>query len=276
MRINRLNQIEQYIIDQESSSLEELCRSFGISMSTVRRDIALLVDRGTIKKVYGGVTVSPSYDCKINNWKHRGSSQHNNPGQIIGRLAASLVQDGMSIFLDSGITTPDILSYLSGKQNITVITHNLIALNEAAKYPSLRIIALGGTYSSDASAFVGGSIPEELSKMSIDLVFLSASGVTLERGLTSTTYSLSAIKESAVQWNQNLILLADSTKFGRNALLTFCRFRDLSIIVTDRVLPQSYSDGCLLHGVRVLTPESTAFATQAFSTSLYKLCESST
>lgn len=56
MRAERLNEMEQYILGKETVSLEDLCDQFDISMNTVRRDISELLDRGNIRKVYGGVS----------------------------------------------------------------------------------------------------------------------------------------------------------------------------------------------------------------------------
>ena len=142
MRLDRLNEMEQYVLDQGTSSLEELCQHFDVSMNTVRRDLADLVQRGRLKKVYGGVSAE-SRTPSVIPMSERASRNGSNK-QIIGKLAASLVQDNMSIFLDSGSTTMRILPYLADKQNVTVITHSLMALYEAAKYPSLHVIALGG------------------------------------------------------------------------------------------------------------------------------------
>ena len=176
--------------------------------------------------------------------------------QAIGRLAATLVQDNMSIFLDSGSTTMRILPYLADKQNVTVITHSLMALYEAAKYPSLHVIALGGMYNWVTSSFVGANTLDELSKMAINLVFLASTGVTLERGLTNTTYFEVEVKQTVARQNKNLVLMADHTKFGHDALLTFCNFEDLSAVVTDQPLPPEYNAVIAQHGIRLLTPEA--------------------
>lgn len=254
MRLDRLNDMEQYVLEQGTSSLEELCQHFNVSMNTVRRDLADLVQRGRLKKVYGGVSAgahAPSVIPMSERFNRNGMAK-----QAIGRLAASLVQDNMSIFLDSGSTTMRILPYLADKQNVTVITHSLMALYEAAKYPSLHVIALGGMYNAATSSFMGSNTLDELSKMAINLVFLAATGVTLERGLTNTTYFDVEVKQTVAHQNPNLVLMADHSKFGHNALLTFCNFENLTAVVTDQPLPESYQSTIARCGIRVLTPES--------------------
>lgn len=253
MRLDRLNEMEQYVLDQGTSSLEDLCTHFQVSMNTVRRDLAELLERGRLKKVYGGVTAETRAPSVIPMAER--ASRNGNAKQMIGKLAASLVQDNMSIFLDSGSTTMRILPYLADKQNVTVITHSLTALYEAAKYPSLHAIALGGMYNAATSSFVGSNTLDELSKMSINLVFLAATGVTLERGLTNTTYFEVEVKQTVARQNKNLVLMADHSKFGHNALLTFCNFEDLTAVVTDQPLPEIYNSVVSRCGIRVLRPD---------------------
>lgn len=252
MRLDRLNEMEQYVLDHGSSSLDELCQHFSVSMNTVRRDIADLVLRGHLKKVYGGVSAGTRPPAAIPISER--SMRNDRAKQAIGKLAASLVPDNTSIFLDSGSTTLRILPYLAEKQNVTVITHSLMALYEAAKYPSLHVIALGGMYNYVTSSFVGANTLDELSKMAINLVFLASTGVTLERGLTNTTYFEVEVKQTVAKQNKNLVLMADHTKFGHDALLTFCNFEDLSAVVTDQPLPDSYMAAIERLGIRLLTP----------------------
>lgn len=246
--------MEQYVIEHGSSSLEELCQHFGVSMNTVRRDIADLVPRGHLKKVYGGVSAGTRAPAAIPISER--SMRNDRAKRIIGKLAAALVRDNMSIFLDSGSTTLRLLPYLAEKKNVTVITHSLMALYEAAKYPSLHVIALGGMYNWATSSFVGSNTLDDLSKMAINLVFLAATGVTLEHGLTNTTYFEAEVKQSVARQNKNLVLMADHSKFGHDALLTFCNIEDLSAIVTDQPLPPAYMERLSHHGIRVLTPET--------------------
>ena len=185
MRAERLNEMEQYILGKETVSLEDLCDQFDISMNTVRRDISELLDRGNIRKVYGGVSstlINRPVGFSVRKQKNS-EAKH-----VIGQLASKLVSDGSSIFLDSGSTTPTILRHLNEKNGVTVVTHSLTALYEASTLPNLNLIALGGVYNVSTSSFAGISTMEALSKMSIQTIFISATGVTVENGLTNSTY----------------------------------------------------------------------------------------
>ena len=144
MKVSRLNSIEQYVISHETVSIDELCEVFGVSKNTIRRDLNELEMRGHITKVYGGVTATVPAGA-VPAPIRSGLNQIDK--SLIGRLAAEEVMDGDTIFIDSGTTTLCLLRFLVAKKRITIITHSLGALSEAAKYDNLNIISLGGIYS---------------------------------------------------------------------------------------------------------------------------------
>lgn len=272
MKSARLLDMEEYIAKHNVSSLEELCRHYNVSLSTIRRDVFELVRRKKFHKVYGGVMAGSL--SRADSGKTERHLPADPARSEIGKLAASLVQDGMSIFLDSGITTLQILPHIAQKKDITVISHSLTALCEAAKYPSLLVIALGGVYDRTSSSFVGSNTLNELSKMSIDLVFMATTGATLELGLTNPSYSDIEVKKSVMKWNKHIVLMADHSKFGRNALMSFCDFKDISVIITDRPLTSEFMRANTLSHIRVLTPQSTASTREGICEEISEHCYS--
>lgn len=251
MRAERLNTMEQYILGKENVSLEELSRQFDISMNTVRRDVTELLNRGNVRKVYGGVSSN-----LINRPLGFSVREHKNSEakQIIGRLAAGLVSDGASIFLDSGSTTANLLRHLGEKNGVTVITHSLTAMSEASTLQNLNIIALGGIYNASTSSFSGISTMESLSHLSIQTIFISATGVTIENGLTNSTYLEAEIKRNVVQRGNRVVLMADQSKFGHSAVISFCSFEQLYAVVTDRMPSPEYLDAMERFGIRLICP----------------------
>lgn len=233
MRADRLNEMEQYILGRENVSLEELCVQFSISMNTVRRDIAELLNRGNVRKVYGGVSSNLQHRPLGFSVRERKNSEAK---QIIGQLAARLVNNGSSIFLDSGSTTPNIVRHLGEKNGVTVITHSLTALYEAASLPNLNIISLGGIYAPSTSSFTGISTLDTLSH------------------LTNSTYLEAEIKRNVVQRGNRVVLMADQSKFGHSAVISFCSFEQLYAVVTDRMPPAPYLALMERYGIRLICP----------------------
>lgn len=249
MKISRLNSIEQYVIAKETVSIDELCEVFGVSKNTIRRDLNDLEARGHIAKVYGGVTAISSTGAILPPPVRSGMNSADK--NLIGRLAAGEVSDGDTIFIDSGTTTLCMLRYLTGRKKLTIVTHSLAALSEASKYENLSLICPGGIYSPPTDSFVGLSTFEALSGMTINKAFMAATGVSLESGMTNTTFLEAEIKRAVVQRAEKIYGMADSSKIGKEAIVTFCHLKDLTGFITDREPPQEYVELCQRENVKL-------------------------
>ena len=249
MRLDRLNSIEQYILQEGTVTWESLAAHFGVSVNTIRRDIKELISRGTIRKVYGGVSsVNANAPVAIQERQVRNSEAK----KLIGQMAAQFVESGQTIFLDSGTTTPCLIPHLAGLDNVTIVSHSLPVLYEASHYPSLQVIALGGSYNPTTGSYGGISTLNYLSRISVDIVFIAATGVTLEHGLSHTAFFEAETKRKIAESGRKIVLMADHTKFGVASPITFMGFDRLSAIVTDRKPAPEFlaeADRC---GIRVL------------------------
>ncbi len=248
MKISRLNSLEQYILLKDTVSIDELCEVFNVSKNTIRRDLNELEARGHIVKVYGGVTTVQSKEVVPMPVRSTLNSANKS---YIGKVAANIVQDGDTIFLDSGTTTSCIIKYLSNLKKITIISHSLNVLLEASKFENINIISLGGLYNGSTGSFVGISTLENISNLRITKAFMAATGVSIESGLTSTTFLEAEIKRGVVTRSKEVYLMADTTKLDHDAVITYCPISSLTGFITDSNLPQKYIDYCKLNNVKI-------------------------
>ena len=253
MRLDRLNDMERYILQNGTASLDDLAAHFGVSSNTVRRDIGELLARGHITKVYGGVSAAAGKTPQQFSERAQKCAAEK---QVIGKLASRLVRDRSTIFMDSGSTTVTLLPHIADRAQVTMVTHSLPAMYEASKYPNLKVIALGGMYNPTTSSYFNVSAAEFLARMSMDMVFIAATGVTLEHGLTNTTYLEAEIKRCVTASACPVVLMADHSKFGYSSLITFFDFPKLKAVVTDRLPPSDYLDVIRSNGVLLLCPET--------------------
>ena len=184
MKATRLNDIENLLEEQNTLSINHLCEIFNVSKNTIRRDIAELEKRGTIKKVYGGIMRNqtnipePFAAREIKNKTKK---------KQLAKLAANLVDDNDIIYIDSGTTTMHMIPYLAEKKNLTILTANVYVINEAFHYPQMNIIATGGTLYRPSNAFVGASVLQFLEGFNISKCFLAATGISIENGATNAS-----------------------------------------------------------------------------------------
>jgi len=249
MRIERIDLVENYIIENKKVTLDVLCEAFKVSKNTIRRDINFLADRGTIKKVYGGVIASDdaTHLNTITPFSSR-STILKKEKDAICKYAASLVDDNDTIYIDTGTTSQNLIDYISDK-HCTIITNSLQISLKAIPYPNLNIISLAGMLKRNTLSFVGNEAEFYLKTYNINKAFMCCTGITIENGLTNATYEEYLIKKTVIANSKTHILLADHTKFGVFTLMTYCRLTDLHHVITDRTPKTEYVEFFKQHDV---------------------------
>ena len=120
----------------------------------------------------------------------------------------------------------------------------------------IAVISLGGIFYSNTASYIDITSMDALSRLSIDTVFIGATGITLENGLTNTTYLEAEMKRIVIRRSRGAVLMADHGKFDSSSIITFCKFEDLSCVVTDTLPPQRYIDAMRINQIRLLCPET--------------------
>lgn len=254
MKYPRLRKIEEYIATRDFVSWEELCSVLGKSKNTVRRDVADLARDGLLEKVYGGVRPRRSPDI-LHNFTERTVKAPDEKG-VIGTLAAGFIHDRDVIYLDSGTTTLNILTHITQRVGLTILTNNLHAIYYLIDYPNLDVISLGGELNRDTRSFGSNHCSlDKLESLNINKAFMAATGVSIENGVTNTIGEL-AIKQKIVERCDQCYLLADSSKFDRSALLTYADITAFQYVITNQPPPARYIEYFQRNNIKLIT-EST-------------------
>lgn len=235
MKTDRIQEMERYIIQRGSATMEELREHFDISMNTVRRDVSELLARGTVTKVYGGVRARPVEQALTPYEERRRGSE--GAKTAIGRRAAEMVQDGDVIFIDSGTTTVQMIDHLAHKRDLTIITNNIEAIVRALPYENITIIVLPGQLRRKTHSFTGDDAVRYLRRFNVRTAFIAATGVS-SHGVTNSSPLEYEIKKCAVESAEKTVLLIAEAKFGVTGLMTFAQLRDFDALVTD-ALPEA-------------------------------------
>ena len=252
MKEKRLDSLEQYILENRSVTIDNICETYNISKNTVRRDLDELVDRGNIIKVYGGAKSADTAPTKtpLSSFEERHIA-HMREKDYICRLAANMVSNGDIIYIDTGTTCSNLVEYLKNT-TCTIITNSLQIASSAVPYQSLDIIMLPGKLKRETLSFVGIETIENLKIFNIDKAFMASTGVTIENGLTNASSEEYSIKKTVVENSTLRYLLADYTKFGKTALHTYCDLSSINSIITDQCLPEKYLSFCSTHNIHVV------------------------
>lgn len=254
MRLDRLNEMEHYIYQKGSVSLQDLSEYFDVSINTVRRDIRVLLGNGTIKKVYGGVAATtPTKQIQISQREQVCMEEK----RAIAKLAADQIPDNATLYLDTGTTVSEIVPFLVEKQNLTIVTNSMRVVERMVQYPNINLFVLGGFYSSDISGFVGITVLDNLNRLAFDIAILGATGISLDGGLMTGGFSEEPIKRHVLTHSKKqVMLLVDSEKFDRTALFSFGEIQDIHCIVTNREPPYPYKSKFEQHNIKMIYPKN--------------------
>ena len=232
MKADRMLEMENYILQKGAATMEELREHFDISMNTVRRDVAELLKRGMVEKVYGGVCARKSEQSLTPYEVRRRGSE--DAKAAIGKRAAELVNDGDIIFIDSGTTTLHMIDHLAAKRDLTIITNNLEAINRALPHENITIIALPGQVRRKTRSFTGDDAVRYLRRFNVRISFMASTGLSTH-GVTNSSPLEYEIKKCAVESAETKVLLISRPKFGVTGLMTFAQLEDFDILVTDEM-----------------------------------------
>ncbi len=249
MRADRIRELEIYMQRKQSATLTELCETFNVSLNTIRRDIKTLQGAGRITKVYGGILYNPE-DVIVP--IHDRSQKSLAEKEKIGALAASLVEDNDTIYLDSGTTTIHILPYLAGRRNVTVVSNSFIVHSEMQRFPELSLFSTGGLYNHKTKSFDSMSTIDGLQDIRISKAFMGCTGVSLEMGATNNAFHEAQIKKAVIKLAKKVILMADHTKIDVTAAICFANLDSLYAYVTDLCPPEAYVTFFEKNNVRLL------------------------
>ena len=248
MKSFRLRRMEQYILEKENVSMEELCTEFDVSMNTVRLDVATLVKKGSIKKVYGGVCSNhqnglvPFEERKMKNSERK---------RAVCRAAAALVEDGDIIYVDSGTTTMYLADYLDQHKNVTILTNNLNVIMRAVPYENIQVICLPGILERKTNSFVSAETGKILARYNIKKAIFAATGVTENGDVTNSSSLEYEIKREAMRNSEKKYLLLDSTKYGKSALLTYAHLGDMDKVIVDEEMNPGLKELCDRYNVKL-------------------------
>lgn len=248
MRSKRISDIEDYIYENKTVTLDQLCRVFDVSKNTIRRDLKEIISGGNFKKIYGGVTVKDNKDMLP--FSERNIANLDVKKKIAAR-AAELVEDSDVIFIDSGTTTIHMIDYIKEKKNLTVITNNLEVMIRVIPYENIKLISLSGELDRNTLSFTGDTASSVLKSYNISKSFMASAGVSIDGGVTNSSTKEYDIKSTAVKRSNRVYLLTSADKFNTVAIMTYCTMDKLTGIITDGEPPEDIAEYMAEHEIEL-------------------------
>lgn len=258
-KAERQERILTLIARQPDINVQNMSTLLEVSEVTIRKDLTSLADEGKIKRSYGKVELIGGYtkptastSCFIapelqNDYKMK---------QVIGSLAAGLVSDEDYIFLGPGYTCLEVANNLKSHQRLSVVTMNVSAAIELSDVPESKILLAHGEFTKRNGTYyvTGAATARCMEDLFVDKAFITADGISIERGLTVLDEITMEIFKKIVKPNTKVIVCVASTKFNRSALTQLGDLTFANAIVTDKRPDDTFMHYFYAHGIDVIYP----------------------
>lgn len=228
----RRQRILELLRDQGRVTVEDLAGRFATSQVTIRTDLATLEAGGALERTHGGALLRREDDDQPIAVKQ---TRHHAEKVRIAKIAASLIQDGETLILDSGTTTAEIAKQIRRLevQSINVITNALNIAVLLADAPAVRLIMLGGILRPESNSLSGPIAEAALANLQADRLFLGADGVDPERGVMTPHLAEAQLNAQMIAISRQVVVVADSSKMMRRNISLIARVEQLHMLITD-------------------------------------------
>lgn len=233
-------------------TVDDLAERFGVTVQTIRRDLSDLADEGKLERVHGGA-VLPSSVANIGYEDRRGL--HDLAKDDIARRCAQAIPDGSSLFLNIGTSTEALARALLHHQNIMVVTNNINVANILAANNNCQIIIAGGTLRRSDGGLVGSIAINTIEQFKVDIAVIGCSALDEDGDLLDFDVQEVGVSRAIIRQARNTFLVADHSKFRRNAPVRIASLRDMSSIFTDQPLSPALSQKCAEWGTAIFPNE---------------------
>lgn len=252
----RRRQILEEIRRAGAGTVSSLSEKYGVSETTIRRDLRILEEEGQLERTHGGAVSQPDRQSQpIVAREKRKNFQAAQKAQIARYAASEFIREGDNIALGGGTTVSALVPFLADKGDLTAVTNGLALTNELNAHlrhnSAASILCCGGILRNVSSTFVGPVAEQFFRGFHVSKLFLSATGLTLKAGVTDPSMLETQVKRAMLEAAGQVILLMDSSKFGINSLLTVMQLEEIDVLVTDEGIAPEFREGLEACGVDV-------------------------
>jgi DeoR/GlpR family transcriptional regulator of sugar metabolism len=247
LSFDRRQELLEQLKERKTVRISEAAEQFHIGEATIRRDLEKLEKRGLARRIYGGAVLVEGLDAEIPMDVREKTEQSQK--DVIGRLAAGLVEDSDVLILDSSSSILSMIGHLGSRKDLTIITNGLKAADFAGDLANAKVYCCGGRLRELSKSLVGMNARQFIRSHSAGKLFFSCRAVNQELGVCDSSDEEAELRQDMIASSGQVILLAAASKFNSSAFCRICGFDKIDTVVTDTVLTQEWEDH--LKGFRI-------------------------
>lgn len=231
MPAQRRLEISELFADRPVVRIDELADRFGVSRETIRRDLITLENRGLLQRVHGG-GLRLEVDSREPSFQER-LALRSAQKTAMAKIAAQLIAEVGTIFLDVGTSVARISDYIPQSFNGQVFTNSILAANRLGQRDQIDVMVCGGRMRHGDLALSGPQAAEFLNDVFVEIAFLGSGGVHPAHGLTDFYPDEVAARRIVISNSKLIYVMADSSKIGRVATQRVCPMDQVTGVITD-------------------------------------------
>jgi DeoR/GlpR family transcriptional regulator of sugar metabolism len=255
MKPDRHSAIREHLYRYGPSGIADLALAADASEATIRRDLQALEQAGEIMRTHGGARIADATTVEVA-FRIR-ETQNLAAKRAIATAVMPMIAPTSSVFLDAGTTVLQVARHLRlNPIPITAFTNGLLVALELLNLPKLNVTMLGGHLRDENASFVGPFAEAMLDSIWLDLLLLGAGAVSSDGRIYTYDSSEASLNARMLERASRVVILADSSKFGRTATFVVSSIPQGSTVVTDGGIPADWRARLADLGANVIIAEA--------------------
>jgi DeoR family fructose operon transcriptional repressor len=252
----RRERIQDYLGIHQIVRTADLCEILDASEATIRRDLEWLEEKGFLERTHGGAILNQRM---ILEQEYQQRAQHHpEEKRRIGELAASLIDEGDIVFINSGTTATQVLQHIRRNSRITVFTNNVSAVMDLGD-PGFHYYMTGGEFQSRSNSLAGRFALDNLGLVYANKTILGVDGISLKHGCTVPTNAEAEVVRRMIERTKGqVIVVADHSKWGVVSNFQIANMDEIDKLITDESLDSSAVESLADYKIECLLAASTS------------------
>jgi DeoR family glycerol-3-phosphate regulon repressor len=232
--------------------VDELAVRFSVTPQTIRKDLNDLCDARALTRVHGGA-IFPTGNENVKYESRRAIAAAEK--QAIGRMAAGLIPDNSSLFINIGTTTEAVGEALADHRELMVITNNINVANRLRLFSGIEVVIAGGVVRREDGGIVGEAAVDFIRQFKVDFAVIGVSAIDEDGALLDFDFREVKVAQAIISNARHVILVSDSSKFERTAPVRIGHISQIHTFITDHCALERVRSICAENDVRLIETE---------------------
>ncbi len=228
--------------------VDDLALRFDVTPQTIRKDLNELCNERLLARTHGGAMLSSGVQNMAYDSRRQLATAEK---QSIGRLAAKLIPNNCSLFINIGTTTEEVARALVHHEGLLVITNNIHVATILMHHPRIDVVIAGGMVRKSDGGIIGEQAIDMISTFKVDHAVMGVSAIDADGALLDFDYREVRAAKAIMQNSRSVILVSDSMKFSRSAPVRIGHLSQIDVFVTDLLPPEPIVELCKNAGVQI-------------------------